>query len=134
MPLPIAAVFADLPDPRLERNQFHKLTDILTIALCAVVAGAEGWEQVAEYGRSKEGFFRRFLELPNGIPSHDTFGRVFSRLDPGALAERLGRWMAAACEGTGLIPVAIDGESARRSRKDAFTGRLHLVSAWAGAN
>jgi predicted transposase YbfD/YdcC len=131
MPLPIAEAFADLPDPRLERNQLHKLTDILTIALCAVISGAEGWEQVAEYGRSKEAFFRRFLELPNGIPSHDTFYRVFTRLDPDAFAVCFGRWMAAACAGTGLVPVAVDGKSARRSRAGTFTGRLHLVSAWA---
>jgi predicted transposase YbfD/YdcC len=134
MPLPIADAFADLPDPRLDRNQLHALTDILAIALCATIAGAEGWEQVAEYGRSKEAFFRRFLPLANGIPSHDTFYRVFTRLDPDQFAACFGRWMAAACEGTGLVPVAIDGKSARRSRKDTFTGRLHLVSAWAAEN
>jgi predicted transposase YbfD/YdcC len=134
MPLPIAAAFADLPDPRLDRNQLHALTDILIIALCAVIAGAEGWEQVAEYGRSKEAFFRRFLTLANGVPSHDTFYRVFTRLDPDAFAGCFGRWMAAACAGAGLVPIAIDGKSARRSAKDTFTGRLHLVSAWAAEN
>jgi predicted transposase YbfD/YdcC len=134
MPLPIAAAFADLPDPRLDRNQLHRLTDILAIALCAVIAGAESWEQVAEYGRSKEAFFRRFLELPHGVPSHDTFYRVFVRLDPDASAACFGRWMAAACQGTGLVPVAVDGKSARRPKKDAFTGRLHVVSAWAAEN
>jgi predicted transposase YbfD/YdcC len=134
MPLSITDAFAELPDPRLDRNQLHTLTDILTIALCAVIAGAEGWEQVAEYGRSKEAFFRRFLELPNGIPSHDTFYRVFTRLAADEFASCFGRWMAAACEGTGLVPIAIDGKSARRSAKDTFTGRLHLVSAWAAEN
>src|SRR5690242_5143109 len=124
MPLPIAAAFADLPDPRLDRNQLHRLTDILAIAPCAVIAGAESWEQVAEYGRSKEAFFRRFLELPHGVPSHDTFYRVFVRLDPDASAACFGRWMAAACQGTGLVPVAVDGKSARRPKRDTFTGRL----------
>src|SRR5436305_1460339 len=91
MPLPLTAVFADLPDPRVETaNKLHKLTDILVIATCAVIAGADGWEQVAEYGRSKEAFFRRFLGLPNGVPSHDTFERVFARLDPDAFADRFG--------------------------------------------
>jgi|JI7StandDraft_1071085.scaffolds.fasta_scaffold85882_2 predicted transposase YbfD/YdcC len=134
MPLPISHVFADLPDPRSEINRRHLLTDILTIALCGVISGADGWEDIAEYGRSKKDFFERCLPLPNGIPSHDTFYRVFARLDPAAFAERVGRWMAAACEATGLIPVAIDGKSARRARAATATGCLHTVSAWATAN
>lgn len=135
MPLPITTVFADLPDPRVETaNKLHALTDILTIAVCAVIAGADGWEQIAEYGRRKEAFFRGFLKLPNGIPSHDTFGRVFAALDPDAFAERFGRWMAAACEGTGLTPIAIDGKSARRATRANATGCLCAVSAWATAN
>ena len=135
MPLPLTAVFADLPDPRIETaNKLHTLTDILVIATCAVIAGADGWEQVAEYGRSKEAFFRRFLGLPNGVPSHDTFERVFAKLDPDAFADRFGRWMAQACEVTGLVHVAIDGKSARRSPKGTFSGCLHLVSAWAVEN
>lgn len=81
MPLPLATVFADVPDPRREtENKLHNLTDILTIATCAVIAGADGWEQIAEYGTAKKEFFSRFLELPNGIPSHDTFGRVRSHI------------------------------------------------------
>jgi predicted transposase YbfD/YdcC len=135
MPLALATVFGDLPDPRREtKNKLHRLTDILTIAVCAVIGGAEGWEQIAEYGRRKEAFFRRFLALPNGIPSHDTFYNVFRALDPDALAARLGRWMAAACEGAGLVPVAIDGKSARRAARANATGCLHVVSAWATAN
>jgi predicted transposase YbfD/YdcC len=132
MPLALTTVFADLPDPRIETaNKLHPLTDILVVATCAVIAGAEGWEDIAEYGRSKEDFFRRFLELPNGIPSHDTFERVFAKLDPDAFADRFGRWMSELCDSTGLAHVAVDGKSARRSPKDTFTGCLHLVSAWA---
>lgn len=132
MPLTLTTVFADVPDPRRDTaNKVHKLTDILVIATCAVIAGADGWDQIAEYGRRKEGFFRRFLELPGGIPSHDTFNRVFAKLDPDAFADRFGRWMAEACEATGLLHVAIDGKSARRSAKGTFTGCLHLVEAWA---
>ena len=135
MPLPIATVFADLPDPRRDTpNKLHRLADILTIATCAVIAGADGWEQVAEYGRSKEAFFRRFLSLDNGIPSHDTFYRVFARLDPDAFADRFGRWMAAACQAAGLVHVAVDGKSVRGSAKGTFTGCLHLVEAWAVEN
>ncbi|MBN9117872.1 MAG: transposase family protein [Planctomycetes bacterium] len=77
MALTLTSVFADLPDPRTETaNKIHTLTDILTIATCAVIAGAEGWEDIARYGRSKEAFFRQFIELKNGVPSHDTFHRV----------------------------------------------------------
>ena len=132
MPLPITDVFADLPDPRRETdNKRHLLTDILTLAVCAVIGGAETWDAIAEYGQTKEAFFRRFLSLPNGIPSPDTFSRVFARLDPRAFADRFGRWMASACEATGLIPIAIDGKSARAAKKATATGCLHTVSAWA---
>jgi predicted transposase YbfD/YdcC len=135
MPLPLTAVFAGLPDPRIETaNKLHPLTDILVVATCAVIAGADGWEEIAEYGRAKEKFFRRFLELPHGIPSHDTFERVFAKLDPDAFADRFGRWMAQLCESTGLVHVAIDGKSARSSAKDTFSGCLHLVTAWAVQN
>ena len=76
--------FADLPDPRVERTKRHQLIDIIAIALCAVICGADSWVDVELFGRSKEAWLRRFLALPNGIPSHDTFGRVFARLDPDA--------------------------------------------------
>jgi predicted transposase YbfD/YdcC len=135
MSLPLATVFPDLPAPRREtKNKLHALTDILTIAVCAIICGAEGWEQIAEYGRRKEAFFRRFLTLRNGIPRHDTFYHVFRALAPDAFAQRFGAWMAAACEGTGLIPIAIDGKSARGANRTNATGCLHIVSAGATAN
>jgi predicted transposase YbfD/YdcC len=134
MPLAFTDVFADLPDPRLDRNKLHRLTDILTIALCAVLCGANTWEQIAAFGLAKCEWFADFLALPNGIPSHDTFYRVCTALDPKAFAERFGRWMAAACEATGLIPIAIDGKSARRAKRNTATGCLHLVGAWATEN
>jgi predicted transposase YbfD/YdcC len=128
MPLSITEVFADLPDPRREtENKLHRLGGILTLAVCAVIGGAETWDAIAEYGRSKEAFFRRFLELPNGLPSPDTF----SRLDPKAFAQRFGRWMASACCAAGLTPVAVDGKSSRHAKKATATGCLHTVSAWA---
>src|SRR5215471_7213732 len=100
-PLPLTAVFDGLPDPRRETsNKLHRLSDLLVIATCAVLGGAESWEAIAEYGRTKEAFFRRFLPLENGVASPDTFGRVFAKLDPAAFAEAFGNWMAAACEAT----------------------------------
>ncbi|MDB5312331.1 MAG: Mobile element protein [Gemmataceae bacterium] len=134
MPLSITDAFADLPDPRMARNQRHQLVDILTIALCAVPCGANTWEQIALHGRAKQTWFKRFLSLPNGIPSHDTFYRVFSALRPAAFARAFGRWMAAACEATGLTPIAIDGKSARRAKRPTATGCLHHVRAWATQN
>ncbi len=134
-PLPITAVFADLPDPRRETaNKLHRLTDILAIATCAVIGGAESWEAIAEFGRTKEMFFRRFLHLDHGIPSPDTFERVFAKLAPGAFAQAFGRWMAAACEATGLVPIAVDGKSARAAKRNTATGCLHVVTAWAAEN
>ena len=134
MPMPLTDVFVDVPDPRRDLNKQHALVDILVIATGAVIGGAEGWDQVAEYGRRKEAFFRRFLTLSNGIPSHDTFGRVFAALGPHAFADRFAEWMASAGERTGLTPVAIDGKSVRRSKRATATGCLHVVSAWATAN
>ena len=133
--LPLATVFADLPDPRREtKNKLHALTDVLTLATCAVLAGADTWDDIAAYATAKEGFFRRFLPLANGIPSPDTFERVFAKLDPAAFGRAFGRWMTAACQATGLVPVAIDGKSARSAPAPTATGRLHLVTAWATEN
>src|SRR5947209_10091446 len=134
-PLTLTAVFADIPDPRRETaNKLHRLTDILTIATCAVIGGAESWEAIAEFGRTKADFFRRLLPLDNGIPSPDTFERVLAKLAPGAFARAFGRWMASACEANGLIPIAVDGKSARAAKRDTATGCLHVVTAWAAEN
>src|SRR5882757_8998995 len=134
-PLALTAVFDDLPDPRRDtENKLHRLTDILSITTCAVIGGAETWEAIAEYGRTKVAFFRRFLALDNGIPSADTFGRVFAKLAPGAFAQAFGRWMAAAGEATGLVPVAIDGKSALAAKRNTATGCLTVVTAWATEN
>ena len=76
--------FSELKDPRMNRTRRHLLSDILTISICAFICGANGWTQVEEFGRAKLKWFRTFLPLPNGIPSHDTFGRVFAKLDPTA--------------------------------------------------
>ena len=134
-PLSITGVFDTVTDPRRDtENKLHHLTDILAITTRAVVGGAETWEAIAEFGRTKESFFRRLLRLDNGIPSADTFGRVFAKLDPVAFAKAFGRWMAAACEATGLIPVAIDGKSARSAKRGTATGCLHVVTAWAAEN
>jgi predicted transposase YbfD/YdcC len=127
--------FADLPDPRVERTKRHRPLDVVTIAVCAVVCGADTRVAVAQFGHRKEGFLRRFLDLPHGIPSHDTFGRVFAAVDPVAFEARFLAWVQDTMRLTGGQVVAIDGKTLRRSHdRAAGRGPLHLVSAWATAN
>src|SRR5271165_7100345 len=130
--LSIQAHFADLTDPRIDRTRRHHLMDIMVIAICAVICGAEGWVDIANYGAAKHDWLKPFLELPNGIPSHDTFRRVFCLLDPHTFLQCFQRWIDALSEGLGLKRIAIDGKALRRSF-DRATGKaaLHLVSAWA---
>src|SRR5271156_3007323 len=109
----IRQCFADVPDPRREHLRLHNLWDIIAITILAVVAGADSWVEVAKYGVSKFEFLRTFLELPNGIPSHDTFGRVFALLDPVALQAGFVKWVQAIAQATLGGFVAIDGKTAR---------------------
>jgi predicted transposase YbfD/YdcC len=133
-PIPFADAFADLPDPRIDRTKKHALSDILVIAVCAVVAGADSFEEIERFGRAKRDWLKRFLDLPHGIPSHDTFNRVFAALDRQAFAAGFSRWAAGLCAAAGLRPVAIDGKAVRAAAGDTFSGCLHLVTAWAGEN
>ena len=131
----IEVYFGHLPDPRVARTRAHRLSDLLTIALCAILCGANDWVAVETFGHAKEAWLRTFLALPGGIPSHDTFGRVFARLDPTALQQCFGAWVQAV---VGELPgqvVAIDGKTSRGSA-DRSRGQtaLHLVSAWATAS
>jgi predicted transposase YbfD/YdcC len=127
--------FDDLPDPRMDRTRRHRLSDILAIAICAVLCGADGWVQVELFGRSKLKWFKTFLALPNGIPSHDTFGRVFARLDPNAFEACFTAWVADMATASKGRLVAIDGKAIRRSL-DRANGQaaIHMVSAWCRAN
>jgi predicted transposase YbfD/YdcC len=126
--------FAELPDPRVNRTKKHRLDDILAVTLCAVICGADSFEEIERFGEAREGWLRRFLALPNGIPSHDTFNRVLAALDRRKFAECFGRWMAELCPAAGLRPIAIDGKACRAAAGDTFSGCLHLVSAWATEN
>ncbi len=127
--------FADLADPRAEGRCDHKLIDILFIAVCAVICGADGFTDMEEFGNSKEVWLRQFLELPSGIPSHDTFGRVLARLKPGQFRQCFINWVRAVAEVTGEKIVPIDGKKLRRSHnKSAGQRAIELVSAWARAN
>jgi predicted transposase YbfD/YdcC len=126
--------FSQLQDPRLDRKKRHSLLDIIAITVCAVIAGADGWTDVEAFGKAKKEWLSTFLKLPNGIPSHDTFGRLFSLLDPTAFQECFIRWVQALHETIEGV-VAIDGKTARRSH-DVARGKkaIHVVSAWATEN
>jgi predicted transposase YbfD/YdcC len=119
-------------DPRCRGKIEHRLIDILVIAVCAMIACAESWDDIALYGRSKLDWLRTFLELPNGIPSHDTFRRVFMLIDPIAFEAGFAAWAGSLVTGFAREVVAIDGKTLRRSF-DQRRGNspLHIVSAWA---
>lgn len=133
-PLPsVILILQELEDPKVERTRKHHLADLLFISLCAVICGCESFEDMEEFGTAKEEWFRRYLELPNGIPSHDTFNRVYQLLDPLAFQDCLIRWTQGVRE---MIPgevVAFDGKAQRRARNK--NANLHyIVNAWAGEN
>jgi predicted transposase YbfD/YdcC len=131
----IRQCFAEVPDPRREHMRLHNLWDIIAITILAVIAGADSWVEVANYGLSKVDWLRSFLELPNGIPSHDTFNRVFALLNPTAFQEGFLNWVQSIAQNTLGRLVAIDGKTARHSFDNAAgKGPLHLVSAWASDN
>ncbi len=127
--------FEALDDPRVERAKHHSLRDIVTIALCGVICGADGWVEVEEFGHAKQAWLATFLALPHGIPSHDTFGRVFAALDGAPFAACFRGWVAAIAERTAGQVIAVDGKALRRSHdRGAGKGALHMVSAWACTN
>jgi predicted transposase YbfD/YdcC len=133
--LALSAHFASLEDPRVERTKLHPLLGIIAIALCAVICGAETWNEIAELGEAMGEWFSSFLDLPNGIPSSDTFNRVFSALNPEQFQACFIQWM----QGIALVlpaqVVALDVKTVCRSR-DRCSGKeaIHMVSAWATEN
>jgi predicted transposase YbfD/YdcC len=127
--------FGVLEDPRVDRSKVHLLLEILFIAICTMVCGGDGFTDMEVFGRAKEDWLRRYLSLPGGIPSHDTFGRVFSIIDPKAFSECFVKWTQALHVATEGEVIALDGKTIRHSF-DTATGKkaLHLVSAWASEN
>lgn len=130
----LLASFATLPDPRCPGRTRHRLLDLLVIAVCAVIAGAETWVDIAHYGQLKQAWLATFLDLSGGIPSHDTFRRVFSLLDPQQVEQCFRQWMAAVAPPLPREVVAVDGKTIRRSfDRGRAQGPLHVVSAFATA-
>ncbi len=127
--------FGELPDPRTGNAKAHIFLDILIIAILAVICGAEGWSDVELFGKNKKDWLKTFLELPKGIPSHDTFGRVFAKIKPEEFQQRFIAWVRAIEKLTAGQVIAVDGKKLRRSH-DQRAGKeaIYMVSAWATQN
>jgi DDE family transposase len=131
----ILAYFGDLDDPRIERNRKHPLINVIAIAILGVICGADNWVDIERYGKAKQEWLGQFLDLRNGIPSHDTFGRVFRWLDAEQFQKQFIAWTERICQISSGQTVAVDGKKLRRSQD-----RLHqregiwMVSAWVSDN
>jgi predicted transposase YbfD/YdcC len=124
--------FTRLKDPRVRRRRRHRLLDIIVIAICGVIADCDNWQDIEVFAEKRASWFKRFLSLRSGIPSHDTFERVFDRIDPRVFAACFCSWVQAISAALGLAQIAIDGKTLRRSfDRSAALGPLHVVSAWA---
>ena len=132
----IALHFESLTDPRVKRTRWHDLLDVVVIALCGTICGCDSWEDLPKYGRQKRDWLRKHLRLRGGIPSADTFARVFQRLDPDEFLRCLSSWIESLRTRASGEIVAVDGQTLRGSDDRAFGGRgpLHLVRAWATEN
>jgi len=133
-PKPLSAYLSVIADPRLERTREHHLQDILMISVLAMLCGAESFVDFEDFGQAKEEWLRTFLELPAGIPSHDTFGRVFAAIDPRHFSQAFTGWTQSLRKQISAEIVAIDGKSLRRSHRGKEGGPIHMVSAWAHEN
>lgn len=126
--------FESLPDPRIDRTKLHKLSDILFITIAAVLSGCDDWNDIELYGETKQEWLRQYLELPHGIPSHDTFNRVFAALDTSALQECFFNWVQSIAGLTKGDVVSIDGKRLCGSGQNGSKAMIHMVSAWSEAN
>lgn len=131
----LAEYFSTVDDPRVDRTKEHKLIDIVIIAICGVICGADTWVGIERFGNAKRDWLQQYLDLPNGIPSHDTFGRVFAQLDPEQFQASFLDWVNTVYEVTDGQVIAIDGKTIRRSH-DSRLGKdaIHMVNAWATEN
>lgn len=128
----IVETFSGLEDPRIDRTKRHSLVNILVMALCGTICGAEGWDELVDFCEARQRWFETFLDMPNGVPSADTFRRVFERLDPNAFQECFTRFVSALASDLSGEVVAIDGKTLRGLvEKAGKEGQLHLVHVWA---
>jgi len=133
--LPITKHFESITDNRIKGKIKHKLIDIIAITICAVIGGADEWTHIEEYAKSKEEWLKRFLELPNGIPSHDTFGRIFAVINAEEFSKSFLEWVRTVFKVTDRQVIPIDGKTLRRSYDSSSNkAAIHMVSAWASKN
>lgn len=126
--------FSNLPDPRIDRTKDHLLEDIIFITIAAVICGCETWNDIESYGKSKESWLRQYLKLPNGIPSHDTFNRFFSALNPEFFEEAFLSWIRAISALTAGDVISVDGKTMRGTLSKGSKRAIHIISAWSDAN
>lgn len=126
--------FGSLPDPRLDRKKLHKLQDIIFITIGAVICGCDTWEDIEEWAEIREDWLKTILELPNGIPSHDTINRVFSLIDPQAFQQCFVEWVKSVSKVTEGQVISIDGKRLVNSGEGGIKSIVHMVSAWSNAN
>lgn len=131
----VSTHFSDSSDPRSGENISHSLLNIITITICAVICGADNWVDIEQFGKAKQSWLDTFLDMPHGVPSQDTLGRIFRRIDPEAFQQRFQEWTQTSSELMGGEVIAIDGKQRRRS-KDKALGKagIYMVSAWASDN
>lgn len=132
--LDLRLYFSDMKDPRIDRKKLHSLEDIVFISIAAIICGAEGWNEIEEYGKSKKEWLSTILPLPNGIPTHDTFNRFFAALDPEEFEGRFIKWVQSISAVNKGEVVCIDGKTMRGSRGSGTHSATHIVSAWASDN
>jgi|TARA_B110000259_G_C13965275_1_gene382387 predicted transposase YbfD/YdcC len=130
----IIGLLSKMEDHRIERRKEHLLTDIIIITMSAVICGAENWNQIEMFGKSKQDWFKTFLELPNGIPSHDTFNRFFTALDPDKFENVFREWVKSISKKITNEVISIDGKTIRGAKEHGNTSPIHMVSAWANSN
>src|ERR1700733_1527414 len=126
--------FGKIPDPRIDRKKLHKLHDIIFITIAAVISGADDWEDIEDWGNVKLDWLKTILELPNGIPSHDTFNRVFSLIDPAAIQQSFTSWVQSIAKITNGQVISLDGKRLCNSGEHGEKSIIHMVSAWSNAN
>lgn len=127
--------FADVEDPRIARTRAHPLINIIFIAICAVLCGADSWVEIETFGKAKLAWLSQYLDMSHGVPSHDTFGRVFAQIDAEQFQQGFGRWIAGICQRIDGEIVCIDGKALRRSHnKTMGKEMIYMVSAWATQN
>ncbi len=130
----LVSIFGNIEDPRSHINQLHNLVDVLLIGIISVICGAETWKQMVEFSNSKEAFLRKFLELPNGIPSDDTLNRVFSAINSSQLETCFIEWVNSISTLSKGQVIAIDGKTLRGAKSHGKKSPVHMVSAWASQN